>query len=134
MLKRILAALPISLSDFFDGTPVFTQKSIYRAAELAEVSSGPVTIRRLELQGESAAQIMHTFYQPGADTGDRISARESLQGGVIVRGRLEVTIDGVRSILGPGDAYSLQGSLSHRFCNTNRVECEVVSILSIQSA
>lgn len=134
MLKRILAALPVSLSDFFDGTAVIARKSIYRAAELAEVSSGSVTTRRLELPGEGAAQIMHTFYQPGADTGNRVSTSESLQGGVIVRGHLQVTIDGVRSVLGPGDAYSLQGSLSHRFCNTNRIECEVVSVFSTQPA
>ncbi|MBS0247673.1 MAG: cupin domain-containing protein [Proteobacteria bacterium] len=52
------------------------------------------------------------------------------EGGVIVSGRLEVTVGEDRRNLGPGDAYYFDSSRPHRFrCGGNR-PCEVVSACS----
>jgi mannose-6-phosphate isomerase-like protein (cupin superfamily) len=37
------------------------------------------------------------------------------EGGVIISGMPEVTVDGQRCVLGPGDAYSFSSLLPHRF-------------------
>ena len=42
-------------------------------------------------------------------------------------GRLEVTVDNERKILGPGDAYYFESRRPHRFRCVGPVACEVVS-------
>jgi hypothetical protein len=39
------------------------------------------------------------------------------KGGVIVRGRIELTVGGESRVLGPGDAYYFKSTLPHRFRN-----------------
>ena len=77
-----------------------------------------------------AMQILHERYQPGADTGEALLRHESEEGAVVVRGQLEVTIDGERRLLGPGDAYYFDSRRPHRFRNVGSEECEVVSACS----
>src|SRR6266404_3641142 len=52
------------------------------------------------------------------------------EGGVIVKGKIELTVGGESRILGPGDAYYFKSSLPHRFRNVGRDECELVSASS----
>ncbi len=52
-----------------------------------------------------AIQLMHEHYQPGADTGAQMLSHEAEEGGVIIRGKLEVTVGDQVRVLGPGDAY-----------------------------
>jgi mannose-6-phosphate isomerase-like protein (cupin superfamily) len=74
-----------------------------------------------------ALQILHERYAAGADTGDTLLRHESEEGGVVLRGRLEVTVGDQRRILEPGDAYYFDSRLPHRFRNPGDEECEVVS-------
>jgi mannose-6-phosphate isomerase-like protein (cupin superfamily) len=52
---------------------------------------------------------------------------ESEEGGVVVHGRLEVTVGSERRVLGPGDAYYFDSRVPHRFRNAGDEECVVVS-------
>ena len=52
------------------------------------------------------------------------------EGGVIVRGRIELSVGGESRVLGPGDAYYFRSTLPHRFRNPEREECEIVSATS----
>ena len=52
------------------------------------------------------------------------------EGGVVVRGRLELTVDAERYVLGPGDAYYFDSSRPHHFRNVGTERCEVVSACS----
>ena len=49
------------------------------------------------------------------------------EGGIVVSGRLEVTVDDERRILDPGDAYYFTSAIPHRFRNTGHEPCEIVS-------
>ena len=49
------------------------------------------------------------------------------EGGIVLSGRLEVTVDAERRILGPGDAYSFDSRRPHRFRCVGPNPCEVVS-------
>lgn len=40
---------------------------------------------------------------------------EGEEGGVVVYGRFELTVDGQTRVLGPGDAYLFPSTLLHRF-------------------
>ena len=127
-LKKVLDGLPLSLAEFFAGEAAPSPPVFFRAADLVELAGGAISYRQIgrDLAGR-AVQILHERYQPGADTGEAMLRHESEEGGVVVRGQLEVTIDGERRLLGPGDAYYFDSRRPHRFRNTGSEECEVVS-------
>ncbi len=127
-LKKVLDGLPISLADFFGGEPVTPRRIFFQADELVELAGGAISYRQLgrDLAGRQL-QILHERYAVGADTGEAMLRHESEEGGVVIKGRLEVSVGGERRVLGPGDAYYFDSRQPHRFRNTGDTECEVVS-------
>jgi transcriptional regulator with XRE-family HTH domain len=128
-LKKVLAGLPMSLADFFAGEFAPPRKVFFAADELTEIAgAGGISYRQLgrELAGR-ALQILHERYAPGADTGETMLRHESEEGGVVIRGRLEVTVGDQRRVLGPGEAYYFDSRLPHRFRAVGGEGCEVVS-------
>ena len=127
-LKRILDGIPVSLADFFAIVPAPPKKAFYRADELVEIGKGSISFR---LVGESlfgrSLQILKECYQPGADTGVIPLEHDGEEGGIVLSGRLEVTVGSERCILGPGDGYYFESRRPHRFRCVGPVPCEVVS-------
>ena len=128
MLKKVLAGFPLSLSEFFADEGQEREKLFFRASELVEIGGGKVSYRQVgrELSGK-ALQIIHERYAPGADSGEALLTHEAEEGGVIIKGRLEVTVGDQTAVLGPGDAYAFDSRRPHRFRNTGDEECVVVS-------
>ncbi|WP_343716991.1 cupin domain-containing protein [Inquilinus sp.] len=149
-LKRVLDGLPLSLAAFFalpEGPedPVF-----FPAAELTEIAGRPgaagghggsggsgagpggpgglISYRQVgcDLSGR-ALQILHERLAPGADTGPTALSHAGEEGGVVIRGRVELTVGPRRRILGPGDAYYFQSRLPHRFRVVGEEPAEIVS-------
>ncbi|MCO5734737.1 cupin domain-containing protein [Rhizobium sp. SSA_523] len=127
-LKRILDGIPIGLAEFFALEPGRAMKAFYAAEELVEIGKGAISFRQVgdNLFGRSL-QILKECYQPGADTGKVMLVHEGEEGGIVLSGRLEVTVDGERRILGPGDAYYFESRRPHRFRCVGPVPCEVIS-------
>lgn len=127
-LKRILDGIPIGLAEFFAVEPERTRKAFYQAEELVEIGKSPISYRQVgdEMFGR-ALQILKERYEPGADTGRVLLVHDGEEGGVIINGRLEVTVDDERRILGPGDAYCFDSRRPHRFRCVGPHPCEVVS-------
>lgn len=128
-LKKVLDGIPMSLADFFALEEPPREQVFFRAGELSVISNGAIRYAQIgrDLEGR-ALQILHERYLPGADTGETMLRHAAEEGGVVVRGRLEVTIGDQRQILGPGDAYYFNSRLPHRFRNVGEEECEVVSV------
>jgi transcriptional regulator with XRE-family HTH domain len=130
-LKKVLDGIPMALADFFTLDLAGTQQVFFPREELSDIG---VTNVELRLVGGRLAKrnmsILHERYAPGADTGDEMLTHSGEEGGVIVKGKIEVTIGGESRILGPGDAYYFRSSLPHRFRNIGREECEIVSASS----
>ncbi|RZS79699.1 XRE family transcriptional regulator [Phyllobacterium myrsinacearum] len=127
-LKRILDGIPIGLSEFFALEPDRKQKVFYEAGELVEIGKGNISYLQI---GENlfgrALQILKERYEPGGDTGRIMLVHEGEEGGVVISGRIEVTVDDQRRILGPGDAYYFESRQPHRFRCVGPNPCEVVS-------
>nr|WP_294645415.1 cupin domain-containing protein [uncultured Aureimonas sp.] len=127
-LKRILDGLPVGLAEFFAFEPALDARVFFRMDELVEIGKGPISYRQV---GESlfgrALQILKECYQPGADTGQVPLVHEGEEGGIVLSGRLEVTVGEERRILGPGDAYYFESRRPHRFRCVGPSPCEVVS-------
>jgi mannose-6-phosphate isomerase-like protein (cupin superfamily) len=49
------------------------------------------------------------------------------EGGIVLQGRLEVTVGERVQVLTAGDAYRFNSRLPHRFRNTGKQECLIVS-------
>lgn len=128
-LKRVLDGLPMSLAQFFAlEEATASARPFYTADELVEVGKGKISYRQVGADLRSRAlQILVERYAPGADTGRVMLKHAGEEGGVVIRGRLEVTVAGQTRALGPGDAYYFDSDQPHRFRNIGPEPCEVIS-------
>jgi transcriptional regulator with XRE-family HTH domain len=127
-LKKLLDGIPMSLAEFFTGdfnqrTPVF-----YTAEELLEIGNEAVSLR-LVAATRSGRQmtLLHERYEPGAATGEEMLVHKGEEGGVVVQGRIELTVGNETRILNAGEAYYFASNLPHRFRNPGREICEIIS-------
>ena len=127
VLKRILDGIPMDLSAFFATDTVRPEPVVHREDSLVEIGRGKISYRQVgrELTGRSI-QILHERYAPGAHTGKVTLHHTGEEGGVVIRGHLELTLDGERHVLGPGDAYYFDSSRPHHFRNAGAERCEIV--------
>ena len=127
-LKKILDGFPMSLAEFFATGQREQPAFFFRADELVEIGGGAISYRQVgaSLQGK-ALQILHERLQPGADTGTAMLRHDGDEGGVVVRGEVELTVGTTRRVLRPGDAYAFPSKIPHRFRNLGRETCELVS-------
>ena len=131
VLKNILDGLHMDLSAFFASDTSEPEPVVYRADELLEIGRGKISFRQVGRITEGrSVQILHERYQPGADTGKVSLHHSGEEGGVVIRGQIELTVDGERHLLGPGDAYYFKSSRPHHFRNVGSEEVEMVSACS----
>lgn len=128
MLKKVLDGFPISLSEFFAADFEVADRTFFRAEELIEIGDGGVSFRQVGANLESRSiQLMKECYQPGAGTGRHAIRHEGEECGIILAGRLEVTVADQTATLRAGDAYYFRSSQPHRFRNPGSEPCELIS-------
>ncbi len=54
-------------------------------------------------------------------------SHESEEGGIVLNGRIEITVGDQQRVLGPGDAYYFDSRVPHRFRNVGNEACEIIS-------
>jgi transcriptional regulator with XRE-family HTH domain len=127
-LKKLLDGIPMSMAEFFTGdlnqqVPVF-----YAATELVEIGNDGVSLRLVAAQRANRQMtLLHERYAPDAQTGEEMLEHRGEECGVVIRGKIEVTVGGASRVLGPGEAYYFNSNLPHRFKNPGREPCEIVS-------
>jgi transcriptional regulator with XRE-family HTH domain len=127
-LKKVLDGIPMSIAEFFTLDLSASPQVFYRHDELAELGDRNVTFRLVAARrANRAMSVMHEHYAPGADTGADMLRHDGEEGGVVVRGRIELTVGGETRVLGPGDAYYFTSAIPHRFRNNGSEACEIVS-------
>ncbi len=131
VLKSILDGLKMDLATFFAEETSDPEPLVYRSCELLEIGQGKISFRQVGRSiKDRSIQILHERYAPGADTGKVSLHHVGEEGGVVIRGELELIVDGERHVLGPGDAYYFNSSRPHRCRNIGKVDCEIVSACS----
>lgn len=136
-LKRILDAVPMSLSEFFSDSDPDPSKVFFAASELKELNplrvfrtGAEVTGISLKQVGDSTyhrIQMLYETYPPGADTGAEMYSHDAEEAGIVVSGRIEITVGQETRELGPGDGYIFDSRIPHRFCNASDAPCIIVS-------
>lgn len=76
------------------------------------------------LTGELALGISR--YEPGASTGDDSYEHKGEEAGLVLEGRLELTIEDKKYLLEAGDSFSFKSQLKHRYANPSEHEDTLV--------
>jgi len=134
-LKKILVGLDITLSTFFAAPEESGPKWFYRKSELREITpaakrgegGGGVNFRQIGRPGASAIQMLYETYAPGADTGPELYSHDAEEAGIVLSGRVYVTVGTETQLLEAGDGYLFNSRTPHRFHNPGPEECVMVS-------
>ncbi len=127
-LKKVLDGIPMSLAEFFALDLPPQDQVFFRGEELVELTKGKVSLRQVggDMHNRTL-QILYERYAPGADTGKSMLRHDSEEGGIVLRGQVEITVRDQRCVLGPGDAYYFDSRQPHRFRNVGEDEAEIIS-------
>jgi len=127
-LKKVLDGVPMSLAEFFTLDLTVAPQTFFGADELVELGNDQVSLRLVAAQRPGRQlTLLHERYAPGSVRSDEMQSRRGEQGGIVVRGRIELTVGGSVRVLNPGDAYYFASHLPHRFRNVGREVCEIIS-------
>lgn len=127
-LRKILDVFAVTLAEFFSSEAVAKEQWMFRSDELVEVGGNGVSLRQVgrDLQGRPL-QVLFEHYEPGAETAPEPYSHIGYEGGVVLKGQLEITVGAETETLNSGDAYLFSSGLPHRFRNVGEEECVVVS-------
>tara|TARA_R110001583_G_scaffold43509_1_gene138437 strand:- start:439 stop:987 length:549 start_codon:yes stop_codon:yes gene_type:complete len=127
-LKKVLDGLPMQLQEFFSLDVPEKKQVFYPAAELPNLGHGEISLRLVgHNHPNRTLSLLSETYPPGSDTGAEMLIHEGQEGGVIVKGEIELTVDGESRVLKPGDGYFFDSNLPHRFRNVSEEGCDIVS-------
>ena len=131
MLKKVLDGIPMNLSEFFGNEFENEEQVFYRAEELTEIADGGVSFMQVgaNLHNKSV-QLIKERYQPGAGTGRHALTHEGEECGIILAGRLQVTVGDQVAILRAGEAYYFKSNQPHNFHNPGNEPCELITACS----
>ena len=128
MLKKVLDGIPVSLGEFFGDETEAVDRVFFQAAELTEIADGGVSYRQVGANlANRKIQFLHECYQPGAGTGRHVIKHDGEECGIVLDGRLEVTVGERVAVLGKGDAYYFRSSTPHRFRNPGNRPAELIT-------
>ena len=129
-LKKVLAGIPISLAEFFtaDGAVGNGDSPFFGPERQPDVGTNEI---HYFLVGNGHADrklcILREVMPPGSDTGAEMLSHDGEEGGVVIQGRVEVTIGEQVRVLGPGEGYYFESRRPHRFRNVGEIEAMLVS-------
>jgi mannose-6-phosphate isomerase-like protein (cupin superfamily) len=124
----VLDGVPMSLAEFFTLDLSTAPQAFFGTAELVEIGNEAVSLRLVAAQRPGRQlTVLHERYAVGAATGEEMLAHRGEEGGVVIRGRIELMVGGTTRVLGPGEAYYFSSQLPHRFRNVGREVCEIIS-------
>lgn len=133
-LRKVLQGLPMTLAAFFSQDMPPSDQVFFKASELTDLTAKitrhqacRISFRQVGDLRNFNLQILHERYAPRADTGRTMLQHESEEGGIVLRGQIELTVGDQKQVLGPGDAYLFDSRIPHRFRNLGDEECEIVS-------
>jgi len=128
-LKKVLDGIPISLADFFTmDLATGGDSPFYAPADQPDLGDGRI---HYYLVGQHRPNrqmcILREVMPPGSDTGTSMLSHDGEEGGVVVQGRVEVTVGDQVRVLVAGEAYYFESRLPHRFRNVGDEDAILVS-------
>ena len=131
-LAAVLSALGSTMSAFFDDlVSELPYSPFYPADELVEIGrSDRVSHRLVGINHPNRRLLLlHERYAPRAATDGGLS-HASEEAGIVIRGAVEVTVNGNSRVLREGDGYYFDSRSLHSFRNVSDGESEIVSAVT----
>lgn len=127
-LKKLLDGLPMSLAEFFADAAESNSPVVYRLADQPELGSADISYRLIgsHFPGRAIGLLRETM-APGADTGPDLLSHAGQECGVVIQGRLRLTVGEQEFELGPGDGYYFDSTQAHRFVSIGEQELVLIS-------
>lgn len=131
-LKSLLDAIPISIAEFFATIEdPGESKYFYSPSEFTEIApqtgQPSVSLRQLGNAMNHTLQVLDESYPPNADTGPELLSHKGEEAGIVTQGQIEITVDDQIKVLGVGEGYMFDSRLPHRFRNTGKEVCKIIS-------
>ncbi|MGC0418793.1 helix-turn-helix domain-containing protein [Embleya sp. AB8] len=123
-LLRICDAVGTSIAALFD----YPDQDVVRSGIGAPLEMGGIGIEEFLLTpaDETHVQVMRTVLSPGGGSGGAYALEAETVFAYMVRGSLELTVDGTVRRLGAGDSTTFSARLEHGWTNPGEVEAEVL--------
>src|SRR5690606_23212524 len=94
-LKKVLDGVPMTLAEFFTLDMAVPPQPFYSAEELTEIGNDQVSLRLVASQRPGRQlTLLHERYAPGAETGEEMLTHRGEEGGIVIKGRIELTVAG----------------------------------------
>jgi transcriptional regulator with XRE-family HTH domain len=130
-IKQICEALGIPMSWLFDSGAVESPQEkglVVRRGSRRRLDLGTYGVTKEllspDLGGEM--QIYLVSIRPGGQSGPETYTHRGEEGGLVLSGTLELTVDGRIVLLYEGDSFRFSSSLPHRFTNPGSTQTSVV--------
>ena len=131
-LGAIVDALGTTLVEFFSGLrSSYSYSPVYRPGDFVEIGNPDgISYRVIGFnQPARKMQILMESYVPGADTG-AIFSHDAQEGGLVLEGRIELTVGEQIWVLVAGDGYYFDSNLPHRFRNVGDGVARIISAIT----
>jgi transcriptional regulator with XRE-family HTH domain len=128
-LHAVSRALGVTISWFFEANDVPEEERdlvVRRARRRRLDYSAGVVDELLSPNLTGALELLSCRFPPGASSGEEPYTHSGEEAGVVLRGRLELWVDGRMVTLEAGDSFGLQSALPHRYRNPGPDEAEVI--------
>ena len=128
-LHAVSRALGVTISWFFEANDVPEEERdlvVRRARRRRLDYSAGVVDELLSPNLMGALELLSCRFPPGASSGDKPYTHAGEEAGVVIRGRLELWVDGRMVTLEAGDSFGFKSALSHRYRNPGPDETEVI--------
>jgi transcriptional regulator with XRE-family HTH domain len=127
-LQKIVASFNLPVTALLTGETDTSERVFFKRRDLTVFPFGKYTMRQVGADlRRHALQMMEDTYEAGADTGEAMLSHAGEEAGIVIQGRLEVTVGNRVRVLGPGDAYLFESRIPHRFRNAGKQKCVVVA-------
>jgi transcriptional regulator with XRE-family HTH domain len=128
-LHAISRALGVTISWFFEAgeTPAPERDIVVRRARRRRLDFSPgISDELLSPSLAGALELLASRFEPGAASGDSPYTHTGEEAGIVLRGQLELWVDGKTFLLGAGDSFGFPSTLPHRYRNPGSDEAEVI--------
>lgn len=128
-LHAISRALGVTISWFFEAgeTPATERDIVVRRARRRRLDFSPgISDELLSPSLAGTLELLASRFEPGAASGNSPYSHTGEEAGVVIRGQLELWVDGKTFLLVAGDSFGFPSTLPHRYRNPGSEEAEVI--------
>jgi transcriptional regulator with XRE-family HTH domain len=131
-LQRLTAVLGVTVADLFGDSAEDGPVRLLRRHERPAISFGKLGRKYMLTPGQQKhLEIFQVTFEVGGSTGDETYSHGASDEFIFVMsGTFDVEVDGVTTLLGPGDSLLFNSSSQHRVVNVGGRPAEVLWVIS----